>query len=54
MRFDTLAIHFAQDPDPATGALTTQICQTSTFSCSLGSVLLHPTTKPSSRYTNGM
>jgi cystathionine gamma-lyase len=31
MRFDTLAIHFAQDPDPATGALVTPICQTSTF-----------------------
>jgi cystathionine beta-lyase/cystathionine gamma-synthase len=31
MRFDTLAIHFAQDADPSTGALTTPICQTSTF-----------------------
>jgi cystathionine gamma-lyase len=31
MRFDTLAIHFAQEPDPTTGALTTPICQTSTF-----------------------
>lgn len=31
MRFDTRAIHFAQDPDPATGAFTTPICQTSTF-----------------------
>jgi cystathionine beta-lyase/cystathionine gamma-synthase len=31
MRFDTLAIHHAQDPDPSTGALTTPICQTSTF-----------------------
>jgi cystathionine gamma-lyase len=31
MRFDTLAIHFAQDPDPSTGAVTTPICQTSTF-----------------------
>jgi cystathionine gamma-lyase len=31
MRFDTLAIHFAQEADPATGALTTPICQTSTF-----------------------
>ncbi|MFI5403518.1 MAG: trans-sulfuration enzyme family protein [Planctomycetota bacterium] len=31
MRFDTLAIHFAQDPDPATGALVTPIAQTSTF-----------------------
>ena len=31
MRFDTLAIHFAQDSDPATGALVTPIAQTSTF-----------------------
>src|SRR5262245_27311343 len=31
MRFDTLAIHQDQDPDPATGALATPICQTSTF-----------------------
>ncbi len=31
MRFDTLAIHFAQDADPATGALVTPIVQTSTF-----------------------
>ena len=31
MRFDTLAIHFAQEPDPTTGAITTPICQTSTF-----------------------
>jgi cystathionine gamma-lyase len=31
MRFDTLAIHFAQDADPTTGALVTPICQTSTF-----------------------
>ncbi|MBI1850883.1 MAG: PLP-dependent transferase [Planctomycetes bacterium] len=31
MRFDTRAIHFAQDPDPATGAFTTPIHQTSTF-----------------------
>src|SRR5262245_13106435 len=31
MRPDTLAIHFAQDPDPATGALATPIHATSTF-----------------------
>ncbi len=31
MRFDTRAVHFAQDRDPATGALSTPICQTSTF-----------------------
>lgn len=31
MRFDTLAIHHAQDSDPATGSITTPICQTSTF-----------------------
>jgi cystathionine gamma-lyase len=31
VRFDTLAIHFAQDADPATGALITPIHQTSTF-----------------------
>jgi cystathionine beta-lyase/cystathionine gamma-synthase len=31
MRFDTRAIHAAQDADPATGALIPPICQTSTF-----------------------
>lgn len=31
MRPDTLAIHFAQDPDPSTGALNTPIHATSTF-----------------------
>jgi cystathionine beta-lyase/cystathionine gamma-synthase len=31
MRPDTLAIHFAQEPDPATGALVTPIYATSTF-----------------------
>ena len=31
MRFDTLAIHEAQDPDPSTGALVPPIHQTSTF-----------------------
>lgn len=31
MRPDTLAIHYAQDPDPATGALTPPIHATSTF-----------------------
>jgi cystathionine beta-lyase/cystathionine gamma-synthase len=31
MHPDTLAIHFAQDPDPATGALATPIHATSTF-----------------------
>ena len=31
MRFDTLAIHHAQDADPTTGALITPIHQTSTF-----------------------
>lgn len=31
MHPDTLAIHFAQDPDPATGALTPPIHATSTF-----------------------
>jgi cystathionine gamma-lyase len=31
MRFDTLAIHFAQDPDPTTGALVTPLVATSTF-----------------------
>ena len=31
MRPDTLAIHFAQDADPATGALVTPIHATSTF-----------------------
>jgi len=31
MRFDTLAIHEAQDADPSTGALVTPIHQTSTF-----------------------
>lgn len=31
MHFDTLAVHFAQEPDPSTGALVTPICQTSTY-----------------------
>jgi len=31
MEFETLAIHEGQDPDPATGAVTTPIYQTSTF-----------------------
>jgi cystathionine gamma-synthase len=31
MRFETRAIHVGQDPDPATGAITTPIYQTSTF-----------------------
>ena len=31
MRFETLAVHGAQHPDPATGALITPIYQTSTF-----------------------
>jgi cystathionine gamma-synthase len=31
MEFETLAIHAGQDPDPATGAITTPIYQTSTF-----------------------
>jgi cystathionine gamma-synthase len=31
MEFETRAIHVGQDPDPATGALTTPIYQTSTF-----------------------
>jgi cystathionine gamma-lyase len=31
MRFDTLAIHHAQEPDPTTGSVATPICQTSTF-----------------------
>jgi len=31
MRFETLAIHEAQEADPSTGALVTPICQTSTF-----------------------
>jgi cystathionine beta-lyase/cystathionine gamma-synthase len=31
MRFDTLAIHHAQEPDPTTGALVSPIAQTSTF-----------------------
>jgi cystathionine gamma-lyase len=31
MRFDTLAVRFAQDPDPTTGALTTPLFATSTF-----------------------
>ena len=29
--FDTRAIHAGQEPDPATGAVTTPIYQTSTF-----------------------
>src|ERR671915_800987 len=31
MDFETRAIHTGQDPDPATGAITTPIYQTSTF-----------------------
>ncbi|GIU95846.1 MAG: cystathionine gamma-synthase [Gaiellaceae bacterium] len=31
MEFETRAIHVGQDPDPATGAITTPIYQTSTF-----------------------
>ena len=31
MRFDTLTVHFAQDPDPTTGSLTTPLVATSTF-----------------------
>jgi cystathionine gamma-synthase len=31
MRFDTLAIHAGQEPDPATGAVMTPIYQTSTY-----------------------
>ena len=31
MRFDTLAIHAGQQPDPTTGAIMTPIYQTSTF-----------------------
>jgi cystathionine beta-lyase/cystathionine gamma-synthase len=31
VKFETKAIHVGQDPDPATGALTTPIYQTSTF-----------------------
>lgn len=31
MRFDTLAVHFAQEPDPTTGALTTPLVASSTF-----------------------
>src|ERR671916_84491 len=31
MDFETRAIHAGQDPDPATGAVTTPIYQTSTF-----------------------
>ena len=31
MRPETLGIHFAQDPDPTTGALVTPLAQTSTF-----------------------
>src|SRR5918996_779993 len=31
MDFETLAIHAGQEPDPATGAITTPIYQTSTF-----------------------
>jgi cystathionine beta-lyase/cystathionine gamma-synthase len=31
VHFDTIAIHFGQDPDPSTGALATPIFQTSTF-----------------------
>src|SRR3990170_2585775 len=31
VEFETLAIHAGQEPDPATGALTTPIYQTSTF-----------------------
>jgi cystathionine beta-lyase/cystathionine gamma-synthase len=31
MKFDTLAVHFAQDPDPTTGALVTPLTATATF-----------------------
>jgi cystathionine gamma-lyase len=31
MEFETRAIHVGQEPDPATGAITTPIYQTSTF-----------------------
>ena len=31
MEFETRAIHAGQEPDPATGAITTPIYQTSTF-----------------------
>ena len=31
MKPETIAIHYAQDADPTTGALVTPICQTSTF-----------------------
>ena len=31
MEFETLAIHAGQEPDPATGAITTPIYQTSTY-----------------------
>ena len=31
VRFETLAIHAGQEPDPATGAVMTPIYQTSTY-----------------------
>ncbi|MDQ3121021.1 MAG: PLP-dependent transferase, partial [Actinomycetota bacterium] len=31
MEFETRAIHVGQEPDPATGAVTTPIYQTSTY-----------------------
>ena len=31
MRFDTLAIHAGQEPDPSTGAIMTPVFQTSTY-----------------------
>ena len=31
MEFETRAIHDGQEPDPATGAITTPIYQTSTY-----------------------
>lgn len=31
MKFDTRSIHAGRKPDPTTGAISTSICQTSTF-----------------------
>ena len=31
MKFETKAVHVGQEPDPATGAITTPIYQTSTY-----------------------
>ena len=42
MRFETRAIHAGQDPDPATGAVTTPIYQTSTFAQEAVGVGLQP------------